>query len=150
MKNIIYPVSSQKIDKGLSRFMALLQVLLLTAFVETLQPVFIAVIVADSLVRALVLGKYSPLQLIAGFTLFRLIGLESEKIDLDQKVFAARLVFLPAFAALVLILTGHVLAAMVLANMLLILSLLDFIFGFCLGCTIYHHFIIPFYQKSRT
>jgi len=91
--------------------------------------------------------KYSPIRYIAlgGATL---LGLNKKLIGLAPKVFASRLGFLVALASTVLVFMGYTEISMVLTGLLMILSIMDSVFNFCIGCIIYTYIVVPFYKNK--
>ena len=147
MKNIVCPVSTEKIDSNVSRLTVFFNVILMAIFLVSLNPIFIIVVAIDYLIRAALDIKYSPIRLIAsaGIGLF---NFKKKPINLAPKVFASRLGFLCALASAVLVLMGYTTASMVIAGLLMILSIMDSVFNFCVGCMIYHYLVYPFYKDK--
>ncbi|NQU50917.1 MAG: DUF4395 domain-containing protein [Bacteroidetes bacterium] len=147
IKDVICPVSFEKIDSNVSRITIFLNVILMVFFVFTLNPVFIGIVTIDYFIRATMKVKYSPIRVIA-IQIANVLKLHKNLINQAQKVFASRLGFLCAFTALVLIVLGHPSGAISIAGILLILSTLDSVFNFCVGCLIYNYLVYPFYKNK--
>jgi len=67
MKNIVCPISTEKIDSNVSRLTVFLNVILIALFLVTLNPIFIIVVTLDYFIRAALEAKYSPLWLLASW-----------------------------------------------------------------------------------
>jgi hypothetical protein len=145
MKNLICPISTKRIDSNVSRFTVFLNVVLMVVFLITENPIFILIVSIDYFIRATLNAKYSPLKQLAAF-LVRPMGLKKKQIDLAPKVFASRLGFLCAFSSLVLIYAGFTTASLIIAALLMVLSIMDSVFNFCVGCLIYHHLVFPIFK----
>ena len=147
LKDVVCPVSFEKIDSNVSRMTIFINVILMVFFVFTLNPVFIAIVTLDYFIRATMEIKFSPIRFIA-LKIISLFKLHKKPINQAQKVFASRLGVLCAGSALVLLLLGFSTAALVIASILLILSILDSVFNFCVGCLIYNYLVYPFYKDK--
>lgn len=147
IQNIVCPVSSEKVDSNVSRLTVFLNVLLMILFLVFLNPVFIIVVTADYFIRAFFKVEYSPLRLLA-MAICGTFGLPKKPINLAQKIFASRLGFLCAFAATVSFFAGSQTTALIIISLLGVLSTLDSVFNFCLGCVIYNYLVLPFYRKT--
>lgn len=147
IKDVVCPVSFEKIDSNVSRITIFLNVILMVFFVFTLNPVFIGIVTIDYFIRATMKVKYSPIRVIA-IQIANVLKLHKKPINQAQKVFASRLGFLCALTALVLIVLGHPSGAISIAGILLILSTLDSVFNFCVGCLIYNYLVYPFYKNK--
>jgi len=67
MKNIVCPISTEKIDSNVSRLTVFLNVILIALFLVTLNPIFIIVVTLDYFIRAALEAKYSPLWLLTSW-----------------------------------------------------------------------------------
>jgi len=146
-KDLVCPISIEKIDSNVSRITIFINVLLMVCFVFTLNPIFIGIVAIDYFIRATMEIKYSPIRVIA-LKITSVLKLEKKPINQAQKVFASRLGSICAFSALVLILLGLSIGSIVIASILLVLSTLDSIFNFCVGCLIYNYLVYPFYKNK--
>lgn len=147
IKDIVCPVSFEKIDSNVSRVTIFLNVILMAFFVFTLNPVFIGIVTIDYFTRAIVKVKYSPLRTIA-IQISNLLKLDKKPINQAQKIFASRLGVICAVSSQILLLLGFSTAAIVITSILLILSTLDSVFNFCVGCFIYNYLVYPFYKDK--
>ena len=149
MKNLVCPISTETIDSNVSRLTVFFNVILMAIFLVTLNPVFIIVVTLDYFIRAAIDVKYSPIRLIALWGI-GLLRLKKKPIGLAPKVFASRLGFLVALASAVLIFFNYTIASMVSVGLLMVLSIMDSVFNFCVGCRIYSYLVIPFYKKKQS
>ncbi|HWB25619.1 MAG TPA: DUF4395 domain-containing protein [Chitinophagaceae bacterium] len=147
MNAIICPVSDELIDSNVSRLTVFLNVVLMALFIITLKPIFIYLVAADYFIRAALKVQYSPLRLVA-LTAINSLSLQKKPINLAPKIFASRLGFLCALASSVLVFLGFPVAAAIVAGFLMILSVMDSVFNFCVGCIIYNYIVYPFYHKK--
>ena len=147
MKNLICPISTEKIDSNVSRLTVFLNVILMAIFLVTLNPVFIIVVALDYFIRAALDIKYSPIRLVASGGI-GILDLKKKPIDLVPKVFASRLGFVCALASAVLVLLDYDIASMGVAGLLMVLSIMDSVFNFCVGCAIYNYLVYPFYKDK--
>ena len=147
MKNVVCPISSERIDSNVSRLTVFLNVVLMALFLVTLNPVYIIVVTVDYFIRAALHVKYSPIRLVAVGAVQGL-NLKKKPIDLAQKIFASRLGLLCAFASTVLLLLDYNIASMSIAGFLMVLSIMDSVFNFCVGCLIYNYLVYPFYKDK--
>jgi hypothetical protein len=147
VKEVVCPVSIEKIDSNVSRITIFINVILMVFFVFTLNPIFIGIVTLDYFTRAALNVKYSPIRLIA-LKIVEQLKLKKKPINQAQKVFASRLGVLCAFTALTLALSGFSIGAIIVASILLVLSTLDSVFNFCVGCLIYNYLVYPFYKDK--
>lgn len=105
-----------------------------------------AFLIADFLLRALNLGRYSPLAITAKYTV-QLLSLPVKPIDQAPKRFAAKIGFGFAVIITVLLLLNYVTAAKGFAAVLIIFALLESVFGFCAGCYAYTFYRKLFFKK---
>jgi hypothetical protein len=64
-KDVVCPISIEKIDSSVSRTTIFINVLLMVCFVFTLNPIFIGIVAIDYFIRATMKTKYSPIRVIA-------------------------------------------------------------------------------------
>lgn len=105
LKQIVCPISNEKIDERATRLNALLVILIVIAgflFDSVIFPVFLT---ADFFIRAFTRLRFSPLSYLSTQMAFAL-QLDKKVIDKAPKVFAARLGFIMSVAILVFSLSG--------------------------------------------
>jgi hypothetical protein len=148
MKNIICPVSIEKIDSNLSRLTIFINVVLLGIFLVNRNPFIISFVAIDYFIRAALNIKYSPVRLLAK-QIISLFNLKKKPVGLSQKIFASRLGFLCAFAAMILLISGFPTTSFFVALALMLLSFMDSVLNFCVGCLIYNYLVYPFYKNKN-
>lgn len=147
-KDIVCPISNEKIDSNVSRLTIFISVLLVIAFIATQQPVFVYIAALDYGIRAFGNSKFSPLRFIA-LKISLMAGWQPKMIDKAPKVFASRLGFICLLTASLLFNLNLVTASYAVAVMAGSLFLLDALDIICVGCVIYHHLAFPFFRKSN-
>lgn len=145
--NIICPVSSEQVNSYVGRLAVFLQVIILTYFMVTLQPIPLYLVTIDCFVRAIGKNEYSLLSLFASFIL-KVLGTTPKMTGKAPKVFASRLGFLCGLAGSILITLSLPMASLAIIGMWTILAILDSVFDFCVGCLIYNYIVFPFYNKK--
>jgi hypothetical protein len=146
-KSIVCPISVEKIDSNVSRLTIFFNVVLMGGYLYTLNPIFIGIVSIDYFIRAFLKVKYSPIRFVA-LQIISALNLEKKTINLAQKVFASRLGVLCAVSSLVLYIMDLHTASLIIAGILMVLSTLDSVFNFCVGCLIYNLFVLPFYKEK--
>lgn len=146
MKNLICPISDQRVNEQVTRFNAMFAIaIVVLAFV--INSVFLLTfLMADFFIRAFTELKFSPVSY-AGYYLSNAFGLPVKMIDKAPKVFAARLGFLMTAVIAVFFIIDLKVAAVIVAGVLVFFASLEFLFAICAGCTIYTYLILPFYKK---
>lgn len=146
IKDLICPISNEKIDSYVSQLTIFISVVLVVVFIFTGQPIPLYVAALDYGIRAFSSGELSPLRFIA-IQLSKLFGWKPKMIDKAPKVFASRLGFLCLLASSILININMPTASIVIAVMATSLFLLDALGIVCVGCLIYHHLVFPYFRK---
>ena len=146
MKNIICPISDQRVNEYVTRINALLTIVIVVlAFV--LNSVFLfAFLIADFFIRAFTEIKFSPVGL-ASHYVSNALSLSVKLIDKAPKIFAARLGFLMTTVIACLFILNMSMASMIVAGLLVFFAALEFVFAICVGCWIYTYLVLPFYKK---
>jgi hypothetical protein len=146
MKNLVCPISDQRINEQISRFNALFAIgIIVLAFVMN-SAILLVFLMADFFIRAFTEIKFSPLNF-ASHYLSNTLSLPVKLIDKAPKVFAARLGFLMTALISGLFIFDLKLASMVVSGLLVFFAGLEFMFAICVGCMIYSYLILPFYKK---
>ncbi len=146
MKNLVCPISDQRVNEQVTRFNALFAIaIIVLAFVFNSVFMF-AFLMADFFIRAFTEMKFSPISF-ASHYLSNALSLPVKMIDKAPKVFAARLGFLMTTAIAILFIFNLQLAAIIVAGVLIFFASLEFVFAICVGCMIYTYLILPFYKK---
>ncbi len=145
MKHLICPISDEVINERLTRINACIVILLVGAgFLFNSGLIFILLMI-DFFIRAFTKLKYSPVSY-AGRWIVQLFHINNKPVNKAPKIFAARMGFLMSLAVAVLFLLKLYTAAYVVASLLVFFALLEFAFGFCMGCYIYTYLVLPFFR----
>lgn len=131
------PLSYQKIDVHISRFTSLLVSLLVFAYFFTHSIFILFFLVFDYFIRLYLKPSYSLVSLFARF-IKKGVGLEDSFIDGGAKKVANHFGLFFVLLLLVTHLLDQWILSLFVGFVLLFCSLLDFFFGFCIGCQIYY------------
>lgn len=146
MKNLVCPISDQRVNEHVTRINALLTIVMVVlAFVFNSTFLF-AFLMADFFIRAFTEIKFSPIGFTSHFV-SNALSLSVKMIDKAPKVFAARLGFLMTSIIIGLFVFNLSTASMVVAGLLIFFAGLELIFAVCVGCMIYTYLVLPFYKK---
>ncbi|MBI9070887.1 MAG: DUF4395 domain-containing protein [Melioribacteraceae bacterium] len=146
--NLICPVSDKKANAAELRIMAFLTSLLIIAYLITYNPVFILLAGSDLFIRSIMKPEYSPFKCMAS-KIFNLFNFKKKTTDLAPKIFAARCGVFISILTLVFHFLGFTITSYTAAAIFLSLSLLNSLFGICVGCFIYTSLVFSFYQKRE-
>ena len=147
MRQIICPISTEKIDNNVSRLTVFLNVLLMGIFIVTDNPIYLMLATMDTMIRAVLHTRYSPFKIISSF-IIRLSGIQKKPISLAKKVFASRLGIICGLISLGFYYLDMPLVSLSIAAFWMSLSILDSVVNFCLGCIIYSYLVYPFYNRK--
>ena len=146
MKNILCPISDERINEQVTRLNALFAIVtVILAFVSK-SPVFLIFLMADFFMRAFTRLKYSPISYMS-VGLSNALQLSAKSIDKAPKIFAARLGFIMTTVISLLFILNLKLAAVLIAGILVFFATLEFAFAICVGCAIHSYVVLPFYKK---
>lgn len=145
MKQLVCPISNEKVNERLTRLNAFFTILLVAAGFIFNSVLFPLLLLADFFIRAFANSRYSPVSY-ASSGVARLLQLRKKPIDKAPKIFAARIGFIMTLAIAVLFMLGLYTASMVIAGILVFFATLEFAFGICVGCYIYTYFVLPAYR----
>lgn len=140
LRDIVCPVSSERLNKRACRVSATLNAGLLTLFFFTHWWPVLAFIVLEYVVRVFT-SRTAPVGVVANGIL-RILRIPPVSMDKAPKVFAWRVGFLMAAAAAA-VLPYSVAASADIALALAAFNILDGVCNFCVGCVIYTYFILP-------
>ncbi len=143
MKNIVCPMSNQRVDEHAARLGALVTIGGVASAFALNSGLLLVILMADFFIRALGEVKISPVAY-TGRRLARALALPVKSTDKAPKVFAARLGFLMTTAVAILFGFDLRTASLVLASVLILFAGLEFLCGFCVGCAIYTYLVLPF------
>lgn len=146
MKDLVCPISDQRVNERVTRINALLTIVVVVlAFVLNSAFLF-AFLMADFFIRAFTEIKFSPIGFVSHY-LSNALSLSVKLIDKAPKVFAARLGFLMTSVIAGLFVFNFTTASMVIAGILIFFAGLELMFSLCVGCMIYTYLVLPFYKK---
>lgn len=145
MKQLVCPISNEKVNERLTRLNAFFTILLVAAGFIFNSVLFPLLLLVDFFIRAFANSRYSPLSY-ASSGLADLLQLRKIPIDKAPKIFAARMGFVMTLVIAVLFILGFYTASMVVAGILVFFATLEFAFGICVGCYIYTYFVLPAYR----
>jgi len=143
MKQIICPVSNEKINEQITRLNAIIGILLVVAAFAFQSVLFLVFLTADFYIRAFTKMRFSPISY-GSHWLTNTLNLGNKSIDKAPKIFAARLGFIMTLAITILVLAGLKLAAIIVGGILIFFASLEFAFAICVGCIIYSYLVLPF------
>ncbi len=149
IKNLVCPVSEEKVNEQVTRINAFLTILLVAAGFMFHSALFFIFLMADFYIRAFTKLKFSPVSYISA-KLANALNLNKKPISKAQKVFAARLGFVMTLAIVILYLLNLITAAAVVAGILVFFATLEFALAICVGCIIYTYLVLPFYSTENT
>ncbi|HZL11013.1 MAG TPA: DUF4395 domain-containing protein [Prolixibacteraceae bacterium] len=146
MKNLVCPISDQRVNEQVTRLNALLAIgTIILAFVLN-STILVIFLMADFFIRAFTEMKFSPMSF-ASYYLSQSLSLPVKLIDKAPKIFAARLGFLMTAVIAGLFIFDLELASLIVSGILILFASLEFFFAICVGCMIYTYTILPFYKK---
>ena len=143
VKQLICPISEERVNERVVRLNALFTMLLALAGILLNSRLALIILMADFFMRAFTPVKTTPLSFLSQ-KLVKLLRWKKKPIDKAPKIFAARLGFLMTLAIVLLFLTGLYLASTVITAILVVFAALELFLGFCAGCFLYTYFILPF------
>ncbi len=146
MNTIICPISDEKINEKVARFIALITFLIALVFIYMPNILLVAFLVFDFYSRGFGRSRFSILAISAS-GLKDYIPFRSKVIDKAPKIFAARIGFILSLLAALLLLSNAVLASQITIVVLAIFAFLEWAAGFCMGCYIYSWIILPYFGK---
>ncbi len=136
VKQLICPVSTEKVNEKIVRTTAFFVILLVVVGIVLPFPALLVLVAADFFIRAFTRSKLSPLSYVSK-QIVSLIKLEAKPIDKAPKIFAARMGFLMSAAVVLLYFAQLPTASVVVAAILTFFAALELVAGFCMGCFIY-------------
>lgn len=137
-KELICPVSTERINERVTRFNALFTIVLVVTGVYFHSAIILLLLAADFYIRAFTSLKTSPLSYISQ-NMVAVFKLDRKPIDKAPKIFAARLGFLMSLFIVIFSVAGLQSAALVIAGILTLFASLELLFGFCAGCYVYSY-----------
>ncbi len=145
MKQLICPISDQKVNEQITRLNAIIGILLVVASFAFHSVIFLIILSADFFIRAFTSLKFSPISFVSHW-LTNTLKLGEKRIDKAPKIFAARMGFLMTLAVSILYISGALTAALIVGGILVFFAFLEFALAICVGCVIYTYLVLPFYK----
>jgi hypothetical protein len=145
MKQIVCPISNEKVDEQVTRLNALIGIVFVASGFAFDSSLFLVILTADFFIRAFTKLKYSPISY-ASYRLANTFNLDRKDTDKAPKVFAARLGFVMSFLITLLFVAGLNTAALAVGGVLVFFASLEFALALCMGCILYTYAIRPFYK----
>lgn len=141
------PVSDKKINENVARINGGFTALLLIVAVSVHSIIPVVFLAIDFYLRA---SQYSGFSLIAisSRNIVRYLGLNENIINAGPKIFAARIGFIFSVLIILSFLLNASLSIAVLSSILILFSLLEAVFGFCVACEIYPFVYQLFYKEK--
>ena len=146
LKQMVCPVSRERVDENRVRATALGVVVTMGLFLMTGRWIFPAFLVADFFIRAFTSQPFSPLSWFGSISV-RLLGTTPLFIDKAPKIFAARIGFVFSLLTLAGSLLGMDLFAFIAASTLVLFAFLECGLNFCMGCWVYTYVVYPLVRK---
>ncbi|MBN1118256.1 MAG: DUF4395 domain-containing protein [Bacteroidales bacterium] len=148
MKNIICPVSVDKISKTTPRVVAFITVGLFLIYIKTGLLPIVVFLAFDFFARGFNHANFSLISIIAK-PVSKRINPDAELINKAPKLFAARLGGIMSVLIIVFDLINLKLFAGSIALLILSLATLECVLNFCVGCYIYSWIVLPLSQKRN-
>ena len=145
MKQLLCPISNERINERVTRLNALFGILLVVAGFATNSILFFIFLLADFYTRAFTKAQYSPISYVSS-QMVNALHLGKRNIDKAPKIFAARIGFIMTLAVTILFLLNLNIAALVIGGILVFFASLEFALAICMGCIMYTYLILPFYK----
>jgi hypothetical protein len=145
-KQIICPVSSERVDENRVRATAFGVVITMGFFLMTGLWIFPAILTVDFFIRAFTRHAYSPLSWL-GHMLVKTLGTKTVWIDKGPKIFAARIGFIFSVLTLAGSLLGLSVFSYISASTLVIFAFMECGLNFCMGCWVYTYIVYPLVRK---
>lgn len=147
MKNLICPVSPERINENTARVNGFLVATTVALFASTRNISLIGVLLVDFFIRAFTSLKYSPSSWLSSQIVKRL-QLPEVKTAKAPKIFAARVGFLFAAATLGFFAINRR-VSVAISFVLMGFALLESVFNFCVGCLVYTYVVFPVFGKRQ-
>ena len=141
------PVSDKKINENVARinggFTAILMIIAVLAH-SVIPVVFLAF---DFYLRSSQFSGYS-LVAITSRNIVRYLGINENIINAGPKIFAARIGFIFSVLIVISFIFNSGLSISLLSSILILFSVLESVFGFCVACEIYPYVYHLFYKEK--
>ena len=147
-KQMICPVSPERIDENRVRVTALSVVIIMGVYFMTGNSIFPAFLVIDFYIRAFTKLKYSPLSWLSHLFV-KSFGTQQVWIPKAPKIFAARIGLLLTMLTTISAMLGLSIVAYVTGATLVIFAFLECGVNFCAGCWVYTYVVYPLVRKDH-
>jgi hypothetical protein len=148
LKDIVCPISAERVNSNVSRLTVFINAVLMVAFLFSLQPILLYIVTIDYCIRALGSNNYSPICLISSI-ISKILKWNVKMIDKAPKILASRLGFICAALGTLFITLHMNVAAISVIAAFTILAIMDSVFNYCVGCLIYHSLVFPFFKTRQ-
>lgn len=146
LKNIVCPISNEKVNEKVTRINALLVILIVISGFVLNSVLFFVFLLADFYIRAFTQLRFSPVSYVS-YRLANALHLEAKAIGKAPKIFAARIGFMMTLIVTTLMFFNLLTAAYVVGGILVFFATLEFALAVCMGCIMYTYLVLPFYKK---
>ncbi len=134
------PISNRRIDSNMVRFISVEIAITAVFLLLTQHVVFALLLLVDFSFRILRLKAYSPFSIVASYTL-KNMNIAPRMSDEAPKRFALYLGWSMTILMVLFVLLGYGQVVAAFALILLSCSLMEAVFEFCVGCTLYHYLV---------
>ncbi len=148
MKNVVCPISGEKVLVNIPRITALLVLSFMGLYLLSNQALIVGILIVDFFIRGFLKTKFSPLAFIAKNVHGLFLWGNEKSVNKAPKIFAARLGFVFTSLILVLHVVGLHHMGVVVSGLLVLFAGLECIINFCVGCWVFTLFVHPFYSKN--
>jgi hypothetical protein len=148
VKQLICPVSPERVDENRVRATALGVVVTMGAYFVTGNALFPALLVVDFFIRAFTKLSYSPLSYLAHLFV-KLTGTQPVYIDKAPKIFAARIGMILTLITTLGAWMHLPLLAYTSGSVLVLFAFLECGLNFCMGCWLYTYVVYPLTRKDQ-
>ena len=145
LKQLVCPVSDEKIDERVTRLNALLVILIVIAGFLFNSVIFPVLLTADFFIRGFTRLKFSPLSYLSN-KMSNVLQLDKKITDKAPKIFAARIGFVFSLSISVLLMLNFNTAALITGGVLVFFASLEMALAICMGCIMYTYLVLPFYR----
>jgi hypothetical protein len=146
MKNLVCPVSQEKVQEHLPRVTAFFTIAILTAYLISGYLPLILFLFLDFFIRGINKSRYSLLFQLARIT-SKIFSFKSHAIDKAPKLFAARIGAVLTATAIVFHAIGILPVADGIAITIILFAFLECVLNLCVACYIYTFLIFPLYYR---
>ena len=117
MKQLLCPISTERINERVTRFNALIGIIITISGFVFSSSLFFVFLATDFYIRAFTKIKFSPISFVS-YQMANAFKLEEKRIDKAPKIFAARIGFLLTISITVLFILNLNIAALIIGGVL--------------------------------